>query len=110
MVNPFLGRVPVPPSEIPAKYKACIRAHEWAERQTVSLMNLRGLNPTRRGGRRRLDALWRFGVKTADEVAAADVDELLEVLRKSVPETERALIEEWKRHIEEWKRHEEALR
>ncbi len=82
----------------PNYYTKIIRAHESAERQTVSLLEIPGI------GRGTLKALRRGGVTTADQFAAATPEKIADVLSVRMPlyrNRERTLptIKAWQNEI-----------
>jgi len=82
----------------PNFYTKIIRAHELAERQTVSLLEIPGI------GRGTLKALWRGGITTADQFAAASTGKLAEVLSTRMPiyrnrERTQPTIKAWQNEI-----------
>ena len=54
----------------PEYYINIIRAHEFAERQNVSLLEINGI------GKARIRALWKTGINTADALAARPPEEV----------------------------------
>ena len=54
----------------PEYYINIIRAHEFAERQNVSLLEINGI------GKARIRALWKLGIKTADALVVTSPDDL----------------------------------
>lgn len=81
-------------------FRRTIRAHEFAERQTVSMIDLFG----RQRGLRRAAALWKLGIDTCDKLLAADAAELAPRVTgqprfpEDVEQT-RQMIEQWQENI-----------
>ena len=61
-------------------YLRRLRTEEWHDRQTVSLLELRGLDPRKRSRRKRLKVLWTSGVHTAQQLVDHPIAELAEKL------------------------------
>ena len=81
-------------------FRRLIRAHEFAENQTVSMMDVFGKNR----GLRRAAALWRIGIDTCDKLLDTKTDEIVEQLsvQERIPddvEQARAMVDGWKKKI-----------
>ncbi len=63
-------------------YVLRVRAHENAAGQVVSLLDLNGLSPADPNAKRRLAALWKCNITTADELDRAIPDTLAQRLRE----------------------------
>ena len=75
------------------KYLRTIRAHEYAEHQKVSLLDVKGL---RKGGTR---ALWKNGITTAQQLLDTPVDDVVEKLANDLPGVSAAMVKGWHRQI-----------
>lgn len=81
-------------------FRRLIRAHEFAERQNVSMIDVFGRNR----GLRRAKALWSVGIDTCDKLLVADVDQLatdiagLDGLPDDIGQV-RIMINAWKAEI-----------
>ncbi|MFO0974192.1 MAG: hypothetical protein U1A27_12255 [Phycisphaerae bacterium] len=76
----------------PQFYARITRAHEFAERQVVSLLELDGL------GRSGLRALWKAGITTADQLRQLTVGEAVSALSPQMPQRRAELpklVEGW---------------
>ncbi len=77
------------------KYVMTIRAHEFSERQRVSMLEIEGL------GRGRIRALWKAGITTTEKLLATASEDVVQQVSEHLGGVRAESVEDWKRQIAE---------